>query len=84
MNIYYYIVKINESDNDTTYHGFLSAANYSAAMEYLMTTLFDDSQAIESIILREFYETDLMVSESTAKRIVADLENYPVYEEEKR
>lgn len=82
-NTYYYIVKINDDDADRTYHGFTLAANYQDAMSYLMDHLFDDSQCIESITLREFYETDLMVSESTAKRIIADLGSYPVYEEEK-
>ena len=82
-NTYYYIVKINDDDADRTYHGFTLAANYQDAMSYLMDNLFDDSQCIEFITLREFYETDLMVSESTAKRIVAELYNYPVCEEEK-
>ena len=84
MNTYYYIVKVNDDDCDRTYHGFTLAANYQDAMSYLMDRLFDDSQAIEYITLREFYETELMVSESTAKRIIADLEAYPVCEEEKR
>lgn len=82
-NTYYYIVKINDDDADRIYHGFTLAANYQDAMSYLMDNLFYDSQCIESIALREFYETDLMVSESTAKRIIADLNSYPVCEEEK-
>ena len=82
-NTYYYTVKINDDDADRTYHGFTLAANYQDAMSYLMDNLFDDSQCIESITLREFYETDIMVSESTAKRIIADLNSYPVCEEEK-
>lgn len=82
MNTYYYIVKVNDEDKNRTYYGFTSATNYNSAMNYLMTNLFDDSQAIEFITLREFYETDLMVSESTAKRIIADLVNYPTCEEE--
>lgn len=82
-NTYYYIVKINDDDADRTYHGFTLAANYQDAMSYLMDHLFDDSQCIEYITLREFYETDIMVSESTAKRIIADLDSYPVCEEEK-
>lgn len=82
-NTYYYIVKVNDDDADRTYHGFTLAANYQDAMSYLMDHLFDDSQCIEYITLREFYETDIMVSESTAKRIIADLDGYPVYEEEK-
>ena len=31
----------------------------------------------------EFYETDMFVSKSTADRIIADLNEYPVVEKEK-
>lgn len=48
-----------------------------------MEQLFDeDSQAIESITVTEFYETDMFVSKSTADRIIADLNDYPVVEKE--
>lgn len=83
MNIYYYIVKITEDEGAiTTYHGFTSAESYRGAMNYLMDNMFDTSQCIDSITMREFYETDMLVSEKTAKRICEDLAKYPVFEEE--
>lgn len=84
MNIYYYIVQISEDENIITYHGFTSAANYADAMSYLMKNLFDDSQCIDFITLREFYETDMIVSEETANHIIEDLAKYPIYKEEKQ
>lgn len=85
MNIYYYIVKITEDDGIiTTYHGFTSAESYRDAMNYLMDNMFNASQCIDSITMQEFYETDMLVSEETANRIIEDLAKYPVYKEEKQ
>ena len=49
-----------------------------------MEQYFDEeSQSIENITVTEFYETDMFVSKSTADRIIADLNEYPVIEKEK-
>lgn len=84
MNIYYLIVNVIEDDIRQTYRLFLSAASYREAVDKTMEQYFDeDSQAIENITITEFYETDMFVSKSTADRIIADLNEYPVVEKEK-
>lgn len=83
MNIYYLIVNVIEDDTRQTYRLFLSAASYCEAVNKAMGQYFDeDSQAIEDITVTEFYETDMFVSKSTADRIIADLNEYPVVEKE--
>lgn len=84
MNIYYLIVNIIEDTTRETYRLFISAASYQEAIDKVMEQYFDeDSQAIENITVTEFYETDMFVSKSTADRIIADLNEYPVIEKEK-
>ena len=84
MNIYYLIVNIIEDNTRETYRLFLSAASYREAVDKVMEQYFDEgSQAIENITVTEFYETDMFVSKSTADRIIADLNEYPVIEKEK-
>ena len=84
MNTYYLIVNIIEDTTRETYRLFISAASYQEAVDKAMEQYFDeDSQAIENITVTEFYETDMFVSKSTAERIVADLNEYPVIEKEK-
>ena len=84
MNTYYLIVNIIEDTTRETYRLFISAASYQEAVSKAMEQYFDeDSQAIENITVTEFYETDMFVSKSTAERIVADLNEYPVIEKEK-
>ena len=84
MNTYYLIVNIIEDDTRETYRLFISAASYQEAVSKAMEQYFDeDSQAIENITVTEFYETDMFVSKSTADRIIADLNEYPVIEKEK-
>ena len=84
MNIYYLIVNIIEDTTRETYRLFISAASYQEAVDKVMEQYFDeDSQAIENITVTEFYETDMFVSKSTADRIIADLNEYPVVEKEK-
>lgn len=84
MNIYYLIVNVIEDDTRQTYRLFLSAASYREAINKAMEQYFDEeSQAIEDITVTEFYETDMFVSKSTADRIIADLNEYPVVEKEK-
>lgn len=83
MNIYYYIVKVSEDEGSIiTYHGFTSAESYRGAMNCLMDNSFNESDCIESITMQEFYETDMLVSEKTAKCICEDLAKYPTYEKE--
>lgn len=83
MNIYYLIVNVIEDNTRQTYRLFLSAASYCEAVNKAMGQYFDeDSQAIEDITVTEFYETDMFVSKSTADRIIADLNEYPVVEKE--
>ena len=84
MNTYYLIVNIIEDTTRETYHLFISAASYRDAIDKVMGQYFDeDSQSIENITVTEFYETDMFVSKSTADRIIADLNEYPVVEKEK-
>ena len=84
MNIYYLIVNIIEDTTRETYRLFISAASYREAVDKVMEQYFDEeSQTIENITVTEFYETDMFVSKSTAERIVADLNEYPVIEKEK-
>ena len=84
MNTYYLIVNIIEDNTRETYRLFISAASYREAVDKVMEQYFDEeSQAIENITVTEFYETDMFVSKSTAERIVADLNEYPVIEKEK-
>ena len=84
MNTYYLIVNIIEDTTRETYRLFVSAASYREAVDKVMEQYFDeDSQSIENITITEFYETDMFVSKSTAERIIADLNEYPVVEKEK-
>ena len=84
MNIYYLIVNIIEDTTRETYRLFISANSYREAVDKVMEQYFDeDSQTIENITITEFYETDMFVSKSTAERIIADLNEYPVVEKEK-
>lgn len=84
MNTYYFIINVIEDNTRQTYRLFLSAASYREAVDKAMEQYFDeDSQAIEDITVTEFYETDMFVSKSTADRIIADLNEYPVVEKEK-
>ena len=84
MNTYYLIVNIIEDTTRETYRLFVSATSYREAVDKAMEQYFDeDSQTIENITVSEFYETDMFVSKSTAERIIADLNKYPVVEKEK-
>ena len=84
MNIYYLVINIIEDYTRETYRLFISAASYREAVDKAMEQYFDEeSQTIENITVTEFYETDMFVSKSTAERIVADLNEYPVIEKEK-
>ena len=84
MNIYYLIINVIEDNTRETYRLFISAGSYSEAVGKAMEQYFDEnSQAIENITVTEFYETDMFVSKSTADRIIADLNEYPVVEKEK-
>ena len=84
MNTYYLIVNIIEDTTRETYRLFISAASYQEAVDKVMEQYFDeDSQSIENITITEFYETDMFVSKSTAERIIADLNEYPIVEKEK-
>ena len=84
MNIYYLIVNIIEDTTRETYRLFITANSYREAVDKVMEQYFDEeSQAIENITVTEFYETDMFVSKSTAERIIADLNEYPVIEKEK-
>lgn len=83
MNIYYLIINIIEDNTREIYRLFTPAASYQEAVSKIFEQLFDeDSQTIESITVTEFYETDMFVSKSTADRIIADLNEYPVVEKE--
>lgn len=83
MNIYYFIINVIEDNTRQTYRLFLSAASYREAVDKAIGQYFDeDSQVIEDITVTEFYETDMFVSKSTADRIIADLNEYPVVEKE--
>lgn len=84
MNTYYLIVNIIEDTTRETYRLFIPAVSYQEAVSKVMEQYFDeDSQSIENITVTEFYETDMFVSKSTAERIIADLNEYPVVEKEK-
>lgn len=84
MNIYYLIINVIEDNARKTYRLFISAGSYREAVDTVMERYFDEnSQAIENITVTEFYETDMFVSKSTADRIIADLNEYPVVEKEK-
>ena len=84
MNTYYLIINIIEDTTRETYRLFVSATSYREAVDKTMEQYFDeDSQSIENITVTEFYETDMFVSKSTAERIIADLNEYPVVEKEK-
>ena len=84
MNTYYLIVNIIEDTTRETYRLFILAKSYREAVDKVMEQYFDeDSQTIENITITEFYETDMFVSKSTAERIIADLNEYPVIEKEK-
>lgn len=83
MNTYYLIINVIEDNTRKIYRLFLSAASYYDVINKAMEQLFDeDSQAIESITVTEFYETGMFVSKSTADRIIEDLNDYPVVEKE--
>ena len=84
MNIYYLVINIIEDTTRETYRLFISANSYREAVSKVFERYFDeDSQTIENITVTEFYETDMFVSKSTAERIIADLNEYPVIEKEK-
>ena len=84
MNTYYLIVNIIEDTTRETYRLFISANSYREAVDKVMEQYFDeDSQSIENITITEFYATDMFVSKSTADRIIADLNEYPVIDKEK-
>ena len=84
MNIYYLVINIIEDTTRETYRLFISANSYREAVPKVFERYFDeDSQSIENITVTEFYETDMFVSKSTAERIIADLNEYPVIEKEK-
>ena len=84
MNSYYLIVNVIKDTTRETYRLFISANSYREAVDKVMEQYFDEeSQTIENITVTEFYETDMFVSKSTAERIVADLNEYPVIEKEK-
>lgn len=84
MNIYYFVINIIEDNAREIYRLFTPAASYQEAVSKVFDQLFDEeSQAIENITVTEFYETDMFVSKSTADRIIADLNEYPVVEKEK-
>lgn len=83
MNTYYLIINVIEDNAREIYRLFVSAASYREAVDKAMEQYFDeDSQAIENITVTEFYETDMFVSKSTADRIIADLNDYPMVEKE--
>lgn len=83
MNIYYLIVNVIEDNTRKIYRLFISATSYRDAINKVMEQYFDEeSQTIEDITVTEFYETDMFVSKSTANRIIADLNDYPVVEKE--
>lgn len=83
MNIYYFVINIIENDAREIYRLFTPAASYQEAVSKVFDQLFDENtQAIENITVTEFYETDMFVSKSTADRIIADLNEYPVVEKE--
>lgn len=83
MNTYYLIINVIEDNTRKTYRLFLSATSYREAVDKALEQYFDEkSQAIENITVTEFYETDMFVSKSTADRIIADLNEYPVVEKE--
>lgn len=84
MNIYYLVINVIEDNAREIYRLFISAGSYREAVDTVMERYFDEnSQAIENITVTEFYETDMFVSKSTADRIIADLNEYPVVEKEK-
>ena len=84
MNTYYLIVNIIEDTTRETYRLFISANSCREAVDKVMEQYFDeDSQTIENITVTEFYETDIFVSKSSAGRVIADLNEYPVVEKEK-
>ena len=84
MNIYYLVINIIEDNTREIYRLFISANSYREAVDKAMEQYFDEeSQTIENITVTEFYETDMFVSKSTAERIIADLNEYPVVEKEK-
>ena len=83
MNIYYLIISVIEDNTREIYRLFTPAASYQEAVSKVFEQLFDEeSQTIENITVTEFYETDMFVSKSTADRIIADLNDYPVVEKE--
>lgn len=84
MNIYYLIINVIEENTREIYRLFLSAGSYREAVDKAIEQYFDeDTQAIENITVTEFYETSMIVSKTTADRIVADLNEYPMIEKEK-
>ena len=84
MNIYYLIINVIEENARETYRLFLSAGSYREAVGKAIEQYFDEeSQAIENITITEFYETSMIVSKTTADRIIADLNEYPMIEKEK-
>ena len=84
MNIYYLIINIIEDTTRETYRLFISANSYREAVNKAMEQYFDEeSQTIENITVTEFYETDMLVSKSTADCIIEDLNDYPIVEKEK-
>lgn len=83
MNVYYLIISVIEDNTREIYRLFTPAASYREAVSKVFEQLFDEeSQAIENISVTEFYETDMFVSKTTADRIIADLNEYPVVEKE--
>lgn len=83
MNTYYLIINVIEDNTREIYRLFTPAASYQEAVSKVFEQLFDEeSQTIENISVTEFYETDMFVSKSTADRIIADLNEYPVIEKE--
>lgn len=83
MNVYYLIISVIEDNTREIYRLFTPAASYQEAVSKVFEQLFDEeSQTIENISITEFYETDMFVSKTTADRIIADLNEYPVVEKE--
>ena len=84
MNIYYLIISVIEYNTREIYSLFTPAVSYKEAVYKFFEQLFDeDAKDIEIISLKQFYETDMFVSKTTADRIIADLNEYPVVEKEK-
>lgn len=83
MNIYYLIINVIEDNTREIYHLFTPATSYQEVVSKVFEQLFDEeSQTIENISVTEFYEMDMFVSKTTADRIIADLNEYPMIKKE--